>query len=675
MIAHSSLAEAVKGTVPPVGYRADIDGLRAIAVTSVVFYHAGLWPLTSGYVGVDIFFVISGFLIGGILFRECEAGHFSYARFYARRAKRILPALFAVTIMVCAVALLLMGARELRQTGISAASALVGISNIYFWWSTNYFNPSAHLNPFLMTWSLGVEEQFYIFFPLLLIPLVRRSRTVVLSVLATLTLVSFAVCVWVTSFNPTAAFYLLPMRAWELGCGVLLAVALAGRTAEASSPVLHNVAATAGLAVVLLSCVLFNDATAFPGWVAALPVLGTVGLIYGERSWINRRLLAAAPMVGIGLISYSWYLWHAPMMALTRIVHFGHPSVGLMCAVGVLSGVVAWLSWRYVEQPFRRLPLPNALVLRRYGVALLVVTALPASLFLLNGVPQRLDAHARAVERTLTEGRGNPCLVSYGVTEPSTLPGCRTAEGGARRVVALIGDSHAGALGPALKEIAAARGIGLVQLQKSSCAPLLGATRDMPRYPLHASECAGFNEKVFGIVAADARIDTVILTGFWGGSFQGNPLDGTLVAGTASDGRGGSQGELLASALRQTIARYRAAGKQVVVMADVPLLAFDPGLRTITEVMPVRSWLSALAGTPSGVTDGRVTAEWLRPSTAADAIVRSVALSSPGVRFHDPRSGLCTPAGCAYRGELPYYIDFQHLSRPGAMQALSTLPL
>lgn len=659
----------------PAGYRPDIDGLRAIAVTSVVFYHAHLWPLTSGYVGVDIFFVISGFLIGGILFRECQTGSFSYTRFYARRAKRILPALFAVTIIVCAAALLLMGARELRQTGISAASALVGISNVYFWWSTNYFNPSSHLNPFLMTWSLGVEEQFYVLFPLLLIPLVRRSRFAVLSVLTALTILSFAVCVWVTSFNPTAAFYLLPMRAWELGCGVLLAVALSGRRVEACSPVLHNVAATAGLATVLLSCVLFDDATPFPGWVAAFPVLGTVALIYGERSWINRRLLASAPMVAIGLISYSWYLWHAPMMAFTRLVHFGPASVGLMCAVGVLSGGVAWLSWRFVERPFRHMPLPDPIILRRYGVALLAIAALPASFFVLKGIPQRLDAHGRTVEQTLNEGRGNPCLVSYGVTEPTDRGECRTPPASARRTVALLGDSHAAALGPALRDIADGRDIGLVQLQKSSCAPLLGATRAMPRYPLHAGECAAFNEKVFGIIAADSKVDTVILTGFWGGSFQGNPLDGTLVRSGSADGRLEDQDTLLASALRDTIARYRAAGKRVVVMADVPLLAFDPGIRAITEIMPARLWLSSLAGAPQGLADGRVTAEWLRPTTSADAIVRTVATSTADVRYHDPRSGLCTAAGCAYRGDLPYYIDFQHLSHPGAMQALSTLAL
>lgn len=654
-------------------YRRDIDGLRAIAVTSVVFYHAGLWPLNSGYVGVDIFFVISGFLIGGILNRETRAGTFSFARFYARRTRRILPALIAVVTLVGLASLALMGARELRQTGLSAGTALLGISNIYFWWSTNYFAPSAHLNPFLMTWSLGVEEQFYIFFPFLLIALARRSLWQSMAAIAALSILSFILCVVVTAYYPTAAFYLLPMRAWEMGAGALLAL-LWSHPARSTSLTVHNIVGTVGIVLVIASCVLFDDATPFPGMTAALPVAGALALLFAERSWVNQRLLSAAPMVGIGLLSYSWYLWHAPLMALVRLVHFGTTSVPLMCSVALFSLICAYLSWRFIERPFRHGSHKDGATLRFYGAALVACMVLPTLFTVTKGLPQRLGPGGRAVERSLAQGRGNPCLVSYGVVEPSRASSCSPPSAHpARPSAILLGDSHAAALGDAMTALARDQRVRFAQYEKSSCAPLLGATRAMPKYPDHAAQCAAFNEAMFERIANNASIGTVVLAGFWSGSFQGEPNDGLLVP--AHGGTYPDQAALLRTALTRTIQRYQAAGKRVIVIADVPLFRFDPGKETVSDILPMRATLRQLLGSPDDVADGRAARRWLRPIRKGDVIVADVARNSPGVIYFQPAQQLCDAKSCAYGAALPFYIDFQHLSGPGATQALKGLTL
>lgn len=653
-------------------YRRDIDGLRAIAVTSVVFYHAGLWPLSSGYVGVDIFFVISGFLIGGILNREIRNGSFSFARFYSRRARRILPALLVVTILVSIASLALMGTRELRQTGLSAATALVGVSNIYFWWSTNYFTPSAHLNPFLMTWSLGVEEQFYIVFPFILIALSRFTQRTSALVIVAFSILSFLTCLLVTAYNPTAAFYLIPMRAWELGVGALLAL-LWSHPARPTSVTAHNAIGGIGLFAVILACVLFDDSTPFPGIAAALPVAGTLALLMAERGCVNRLLLSSGPMVGIGLLSYSWYLWHAPLMALLRLVTFGKTSVAALCIVAFISLGCAYLSWRFVERPFRHTQMPDSVTLRRYGVALGLTLLLPIGFILTKGLPQRLDARGQAVEKVLAQGQRNPCLVSYGTSAPSTASQCRPATPAARLGAILLGDSHAAALGDALAIIARQQNVSFQQYEKSSCAPLIGVARSIPKYPEHAAQCARFNATMLQRIIADRTINTVILTGFWGAAFQGDTNNGTLVS--TVPGIDGSQTRLLETAVEETIRRYRAAGKHVILLGDVPLFRFDPGSEAVGDILPARATLRRWLGMPEDVRNGRASRYWLRPTTDADRIVAKVARNTPGASYVSLSDRLCDASSCTYGADLPYYIDFQHLSKPGAAHALADLTL
>ena len=248
-------------------------------------------------------------------------------------------------------------------------SALVGVSNIHYWKSIAYFTPDANLDPLLMTWTLGVEEQFYILFPIFLLALRRFGQTANVLAILLLTVASLAVCLVLTDDTPTAAFYLIPARAWEFGVGVMLAIWMAsGKSVPYGAAA--DVLGAVGLVSLIASICLFSDDTPWPGIAAVLPVSGTAALLLAQRSVVNRFLLSARLMVGVGLISYSWYLWHWPIMTFVRVSTVRPPPVGVMLAAAAISLVLAIVSWRYIEQPFRLGTLSKAVVLTRYPVAL-----------------------------------------------------------------------------------------------------------------------------------------------------------------------------------------------------------------------------------------------------------------------------------------------------------------
>jgi peptidoglycan/LPS O-acetylase OafA/YrhL len=351
-------------------YRADVDGLRAVAIIAVVLYHATVPFFGGGYVGVDVFFVISGFLIGGIVFRDVSSGRFTFATFYARRAKRIVPALLGMSLVFSGVALALLPPDQLAAFAKSNASALVGAANVRFWMLAHYFGMQWHQDQLVMTWSLGVEEQFYLFLPPLMLAVHRFAPRRLVAVIVILSALSLALSVRLTTGQPTAAFYLLPGRAWELGAGVLMALWLEQvrrRVARRPAEVLSVLAAVAVLAPIAL----YDEETPFPGLAAALPVFGTAALIFTEPSTINRVVLASPPMRFIGLVSYSWYLWHWPTIAFARIALGRELSPILMALAVAASFAAAVISWRFIETPFRRPSrLPNPRLLLRYAAAL-----------------------------------------------------------------------------------------------------------------------------------------------------------------------------------------------------------------------------------------------------------------------------------------------------------------
>ncbi|QPG06992.1 acyltransferase [Salinimonas marina] len=336
-------------------YRSEIDGLRALAILPVLWLHADLPGLSGGYLGVDVFFVISGFLITSIISRELRENRFSVVTFYERRARRILPAL-AIVLMVTSVLLpfITQSPKVLGSYGESTLAVVGFVSNMYFWQTTGYFGSTSELSPLLHTWSLAVEEQYYVLFPLLAMLLVKHARHYFAHILGAIFVLSLGYAQWLQSVDPTGNFYLLPGRAWELMAGALASlyihtphyqrVALAGR----------NILSGAGLVMILVSYIMFTPATAHPSALTLLPVTGTVLLLlFATTGTAIANMLSLRFMLFIGIISYSLYLWHQPVLALLRIYHDGELTLFTSMTGIVLSFGLSVASWRWVERPFR----------------------------------------------------------------------------------------------------------------------------------------------------------------------------------------------------------------------------------------------------------------------------------------------------------------------------------
>ena len=395
-------------------YRPEIDGLRAIAVLPVILFHAGLSWLPGGFVGVDVFFVISGFLITGILAREMSEGSYSLLGFYERRARRILPALMLVLVVTTILAAIFMLPYELRNYGRALVAVIGFVANILFWQEAGYFAEAAELKPLLHTWSLAVEEQFYIIFPVALYLLWRFPQRVVVSVLALVALGSLALAEYLSLAAPRANFFLLPSRAWELLAGSLAALYLMRRPQPGG--MIAELAGVIGLAAILGAMFVVDGRTPFPSAWALLPVLGTVAILIAARpETIAGRILTIRPFVWVGLISYSAYLWHQPLFAFARLLTIeGHPSETVMGGLAMLSLGLAWISWRFVEQPFRRRDrFGRTAIFSGSAIGGVMFVGIGAVLFLTHGYPGRFSDEKRAWVETRPLVYGNYVRGAY----------------------------------------------------------------------------------------------------------------------------------------------------------------------------------------------------------------------------------------------------------------------
>lgn len=452
-------------------YRADVDGLRAIAVLSVLVFHAGLGIAPGGFVGVDIFFVISGFLITSLIVAEHERGAFSIVSFYERRARRILPALFAMLAATLALGSVILLRSDFQELTRSAGATSAFLSNVFFWKTAGYFNGESDLKPLLHTWSLGVEEQFYIVFPVLVFVGFRLGGRralgpIVLGSLAA----SFVLCLWAMDDYADAAFYLAPARAWELMIGAVLAL---GLLPELRPGWLREAAGAVGLGLILWCVLTYSEAQPFPGTRALWPCVGAALVILAAGSGVS-RLLALRPLVFVGLISYSLYLWHWPVLVFARYEGY-YAGTPLQAAVALAAcGLLAVLSWRYVEEPFRS----RRLLPTRRGV-LATATACIAGAVVLNlGLGSLIDPDADALagaeagrqEARAAYGEGT-CFFSSGAPLETIDPGRCLTPDPARRTYLLMGDSFAAHLWPGLSEIAP-ESVDLDQFTFGGCPPL-----------------------------------------------------------------------------------------------------------------------------------------------------------------------------------------------------------
>ncbi|SFN47840.1 acyltransferase family protein [Dokdonella immobilis] len=491
-------------------YRPDIDGLRGIAVLAVVAYHFELGPLHGGFVGVDIFFVISGFLITGIIRRDLDNNSFSFGGFYERRVRRIFPALFAMLATSLVVGFVSLLPSDLDKLGTSALATLAFSSNVVFWQQSGYFANSAALNPMLHTWSLGVEEQFYIVFPVLLLALHMHAGARLNLALAGAALTSFVACVAMQSNMSSAVFFLSPFRAWELLAGAVVATA---GIPQSKNRILCEALAWSGLVALVWSLVKIYPGSSFPGWHAAVPVAGTALLLHsgmtGNAS-VN-RLLRFPPLVFVGLISYSLYLWHWPVLFYWKYRQGFVPLEDARWSALLLALLISYVSYRYVESPFRKNEAANAYLRRRTllraAAGLMIALGIVAAALRLDGgMKFRLSDSVNALDAM--RDPPIPYVSCRGELPSDQGSACILGDASANKTVAVWGDSTALAWAPAFNEVLSHRGLGGVLLFESACPPLLGVQN--PEFP----RCLEFNNSVLAWLEEN-NVDELILVAIW----------------------------------------------------------------------------------------------------------------------------------------------------------------
>lgn len=647
---HSFLADS--GFMTILAYRRDIDGLRAVAVLAVVLFHFGVPGVTGGFVGVNVFFVISGFLITSIIWRERQAGRFSFVGFWARRARRILPALFVMMAATLAVGWFLLAPKDYEELGRSAHYQVIFTSNLLFSRQHGYFDAASDIKPLLHTWSLAVEEQFYILFPLLLALLSSRLKHWRLALFAVL-LVSFGMSVWAVSHQPQKAFYLLHMRAWELLAGAMLAVM--PKVEWRASPPLAQAVSLASLALILAAIFGFDRHTPFPGAAALLPVLGVVGLIWAngqQATWVG-RLLSSRLMVGLGLISYSWYLWHWPVFVYANYAAVDGLSVAELAGLMLLSLVLGYLSWRFVETPFRekRLLAGRKAILAGAAAGILCLGLTGLALREADGVPWRLSEQAlRYAQAKKWSPELTACLADKNTPDERLF--CHFGPQ-SHSVSALVwGDSHATALIPALKDAAKRHDISLVQASFAGCVPLDGLE--------NITQCAHFNQRVEQALAEQSFSD-VVLAARWSlylyGQISGDKEHALKDPGTGKYVRAVAE-QRFEQGLRERIQGLRAAGHHVWLIKEAPLQEI---------IVPYR--LSRLAMMHRPVDgEGLPVAEHEKRQAFITRLFDELAAADSGVTVLDPAPLLCGADGLC-RVELDgraLYTDDNHLSDVGA---------
>lgn len=634
-------------------YRPDIDGLRAVAVLPVVFYHAGLSGVPGGFVGVDVFFVISGYLITRIIHDEMLEDRFSILHFYERRARRILPALLTVMAASLAMGWVWLSPADYDALARSAGSVLVFLSNVWFWQNSGgYFDGATDFLPLLHTWSLAVEEQFYILFPLMLLMLVRMGRRTTLWVTAALILGSLVLAAWATPRMPSASFYLLPTRIWELGVGSLLALGLAPGTAPRW---LRELVGVLGLAAIVYAVTQYDGATVFPGLAALPPVLGAAALIWvgGAGGSLAGRLLSWQPVVFVGLLSYSLYLWHWPIMAFARnrMMDLHLPPAWQVGTIA-LSLLLAWASWRYVECPFRAggaRRMSRGTIFAASGAGIVVLGVAAAAIVMTGGVERRFDPQQVALLEPV--GYTPAIRACRGSRAMADLCSFGDAQGTGGRWL-LWGDSHAEAMLPAIDALAHDRGVALDFASDAACAPLPRVIRS-DRDSGQRTRCLRFID-LLSDHALQAGYDTVVLHARWPlyveGIRTGPEDDNLLVLAWV----GADFPALLEVALSDLVTSLTRAGLRVVLVGPVPELPWDVGTHLKAAVL-----YDTPIPTPPPVSE--IQARQARTLTILNSVT-----DTPGAVLVELTDALCAKTCPTQDGLSAYYRDNNHLSPLGA---------
>lgn len=659
-------------------YRREIDGLRAVAVIPVLLFHAGFGQFSGGFVGVDVFFVLSGYLITSIILAEKQQGTFTIVGFYERRARRILPALFFVMLLCLPFAWIWMLPSDLKAFSKSLVSVSVFASNILFWSESGYFDTVAELKPLLHTWSLAVEEQYYVLFPIFISVTWKFGKRWIVGIIIIMASLSLAAAQWGAFRDPSATFYLLPTRGWELLIGALTAFHLGSQKKLALVPRepdhwVGQFTSAAGLLLIAYAIFSFDKTTPFPSIYALIPTLGAAMVILcATPQTVVGKLLSTKLLVGIGLISYSTYLIHQPLLVFARL-QSGHALTTNVLSILLLGSLaLAYFSWRYVERPFRsrrQISRNTIFVFSLMGTVFFLVVGLVG--YSNNGFESRISDEIRTLLRA--KDNNNPqqgkCLSAE---KRYIKPEASCIFGDARNILgAVIGDSTGNALVYELGEALKAKNSGVSEMTYSGCPSTLGVYR-VDRKDDH--RCAEYNADVYRYLRDSNAHQYVVLASRWtlylekdrydnseGGIEEGGPV---FLNAVDHDKKAKNPEEVRRNRVRaqyiQTVIEYLNANKKVILIYPIPEVGWD-----------LPRYLARLKmGNPKNTEDLTTSHRTFieRNKAAYDALDRIG--EHPNLVRIKPESMLCdtyVKGRCVVQlNGVPLYSDDNHLSRAGA---------
>ena len=536
-------------------YRPEIDGLRALAVLPVVFFHAGFSFFQGGFLGVEIIFVISGYLITSIILNDLSLGNFEISKFYERRARRILPALFLVFLVSIPIAFKTLLPRDLIVFGESLLTSSFFSSNFLFWREAGYFDTETELKPLIHTWSLSVEEQYYLLFPVFMIIIWKLGIRKISVILFLILCLSLSFSSWAAYYKPAANFYLLPFRGWEILSGSLCAIYLFKINRTLKNKVYFDVFSFFGLFLILISLLYFDSNIPMPSFYSAPIVLGTMlFIIFSENAKYSKKLLTNKYLVSIGLISYSLYLWHQPLLAFSKNYVIGEISNILLIIVILISFVFAYASWRFLEQPMRnkdKVNLKNFLIIVLISLLLIASAAItmiikPSDALVNNkkfAIPSNyFDPKTGFDDIECNKGNIEHCIVSLD------------------KEMILWGDSYAMHLAHAIKN--SKKNITFSQATKNSCSPILEISNTFKNIDF-ADECIEFNKKVYESIIKNKNIKIILMSSTFN-------FDTEFTIKFNKEYLKDFKQEFIASKFLNTVRLLESHGKKVVIVSPTP---------------------------------------------------------------------------------------------------------
>ena len=642
-------------------YRAEIDGLRALAVVPVILFHAGFELFSGGFVGVDVFFVISGYLITTILIEDLENQRFSLVNFYERRARRILPALFFVILVCLPFAWMWMLPNQMKDFSKSLVAVSLFASNVLFWRESGYFDAAAEEKPLLHTWSLAVEEQYYVLFPIFLFLAWRYGKNRVFWMIVVMASISLLLSEWGWRNKATANFYLAPTRAWELFAGSIAAFIVHKNGVQK-----NNFLALLGLAAIIFSIFAYDESTPFPSVYALVPVLGVVLLVlYADKQTLAAKLLSTKGFVGVGLISYSAYLWHQPLFAFARISSSNTFPLYTYLILSLVSIILAFLSWKFIEAPFRNRSINHKSIFLLAFVGILAFTAIGFLGHLNEGFTSRFTQEQLDFAAPKT-GDTSGCHNGLDAADIRNGARCVVAVGSDSVVnIAIIGDSHAAALTDAVKIQLAPLGKGFLAFNGSWCAPLMNFATNSP---VKDNFCLDEINSAYAQMLEDELIHTIVLHAQWATYDAGFrwadadrasyvfSYDGNFDYANSSLERNLQE---FSSAVTYTFKKLHDANKKVIVILSVP--EFEVNVpRELNSILPFFSIDANKLKLP-------LTKFNERTSRVTEILVRNS--NTFGFKILDPSLTLCDKESCfSHHSRGAFYTDGSHLSLLGASQ-------